>query len=134
MSQNDRVEAYIELYRQQMDHYHKTQQVEWKGNFGVWTLLAAAIYLASEKPIAANHCIVAAIIVPFIVVVVAVSVHGWCLYKIHCSEECDKKYWARYRREARLLLLPGGGRLPADENEYQMRSGVERVSVARSRS
>ena len=31
--ESKRVDECLELYRQQMQHYHKTQEVEWKGDF-----------------------------------------------------------------------------------------------------
>jgi len=39
----ERLETCVELYKQQMDHYHHTQEVEWKGTFGAWSMGAAAV-------------------------------------------------------------------------------------------
>lgn len=93
-----RIEAFISLYKQQMERFHQTQQVEWKGNFGVWTLLAGATYLAKEATVPVSLCIVLPVL--FLLCVF----HGAWLWKIHNSERVDKMFWVRYRREALELL------------------------------
>lgn len=104
MDDKDRVEAYINLYKQQMERYKNTQNIEWKGNFGVWALLAGAIYLASGKEGATVPLSVAA---PVLLLVIAIHL-GW-LISVHSSEEEDKKLWVQYRGKALRLLQHGGG-------------------------
>jgi hypothetical protein len=41
-----KLETCVTLYKQQMEHYHKTQDVEWKGTFGAWTIVAVAVATA----------------------------------------------------------------------------------------
>jgi hypothetical protein len=101
MSDKEKVEAYISLYKQQMDRFGKTQDVEWKGNFGVWALLAGAIYLASGKEGASVPLSVAA---PILLLVIVIHL-GW-LKSVHRSEEVDKRLWVQYRGKAIRLLQP----------------------------
>jgi hypothetical protein len=107
MDEKVKVEAYISLYKQQMDRFSKTQDVEWKGNFGVWALLAGAIYFASGKDgISISLIWVAAILT------VLFFVHlGW-VFTVHSSERDDKERWDRYRGKALDILWPGHGEEP----------------------
>jgi hypothetical protein len=107
MDDKDKVQAYISLYMQQMERYNKTQDIEWKANFGIWTLLAGSIYLAAKERVIVSPCLTA------IVLAVLVSVHfGWLL-AIHSSEAFDKKLWVKYRNDA-LLLVHSGAKLVPD--------------------
>lgn len=107
-----RVELLLELYKQQMEHYHKTLEVEWKCNFGVWTLLAGAIYIVTKEHVSIpRSCAVS------LVLVAATCVHGLWLGKIHHSEVADKKYWTRYRAEA-LQIIRGANTLEMDEKPW----------------
>jgi hypothetical protein len=119
-----RVEALLSLYKQQMEHYHHTQQVEWKANFGVWTLLAGAIYQLPKEGIHICPC-VASIVVLIIVLLIIVVVHAWWLCKVHSSEVCDKKLWIRYRAEA--LALIRGIDAPKEREEEWNRSLKDKV-------
>jgi hypothetical protein len=94
-----RVEALLDLYKQQMEHYHHTQEVEWKANLGVWTLLAGAIYIFNAEPFPVCHWVTPIVLLIFVVV------HGCWLYKIHSSEEWDKTLWSGYREEALKIIL-----------------------------
>ena len=99
MDYEKRVAAFIEIYKQQMQRFHQTQQVEWKANFGVWTLLAGATYLAvHQKSVNVSPTVAGTILV------IIVVVHFAFLYKIHQSELFDKRLWVRYRQEALTLL------------------------------
>ena len=91
-------EAYVRLYERQMSHYEKTQEIEWKGSFGIWTLLAAAIALALQHPAAIPHEAWR------VVLMGVVTVHVFWLLFIHRSEEADKALWSRYRDRAEELL------------------------------
>jgi hypothetical protein len=83
MEEKDKVEAYISLYKQQMERYGKTQDIEWKGNFGVWALLAGASFLAAKEPVTLSHCTTG------LVLWLTVVVHGIWLHNIHSSERFD---------------------------------------------
>lgn len=106
MEDKERVEAYISLYKQQMDRFSKTQDIEWKGNFGIWALLAGAIYLAAKEPINIPLSVAG------IVLIVLVLVHlGW-LSAVHYSERCDKRFWVEYRRRTLDIIQPNHGEPP----------------------
>jgi hypothetical protein len=115
MSEEQQAQAFIAWFKQQMERFNQTQQVEWKGNFGVWSLLAGAIYLAKDKSItiAANFPCLAVIILA-----VVFLCHLVWLLKIHDSQRVDKRLWVRYRGEA-LTLLRGGAALRKDETESE---------------
>jgi hypothetical protein len=99
MSVKEKVEAYISLYKQQMDRFNRTQDVEWKANFGVWALLAGSIYFVAQRSVILPSCLVAIILVAFCVV------HcGWLLF-IHDSQRIDKDLWKLYRRKAAEILI-----------------------------
>lgn len=49
MDDEQRLNACLTLYKQQMEHYHKTQDVEWKGTFGAWTF-GVAMLCATLQP------------------------------------------------------------------------------------
>jgi hypothetical protein len=103
------VQGYVNLYKQQMEHFRDTQGVEWKANFGVWTLLAGSIYFVVQHPIHVRLCFASVICIG------TVTMHFWWLSKIHHSQQFDKKLWVEYRKEA-LLLLRGGASPLKDEN------------------
>jgi hypothetical protein len=105
-----RVEAFLSLYKQQMEHFHQTQGIEWKGNFGIWTLLAGAVYFAGQRSIGIPH------LFAVIALTLLILIHGCWLFKVHSSETEDKKFWARYRGEA-LQLIRGNQSLKEDEEE-----------------
>lgn len=100
MNDKERAEIYLSLYRQQMERYCKTQDVEWKANFGVWTLLAGAIYLAAKDTVAISGCLTAVILIGL------VSVHCAWLLAMHRSENFDKRLWVQYRGKALRLADP----------------------------
>jgi hypothetical protein len=93
-----------------MERFRQTQAVEWKCNFGVWTLLAGAIYFVAQHPINIRSCIALVILSVFVIL------HGCWLYKIHQSEQFDKVLWVRYRKEA-LRLLHGDSGVYEDETK-----------------
>ena len=101
MEDEKRVQQFLTLYKQQMQRCRDTQGVEWKANFGVWTLLAGAIYFAAQHSIHVTHFAAGSMCIGTFVI------HAWWLVKIHYSEEADKELWVRYRREALSLLLGG---------------------------
>lgn len=103
MTPEKKVDAYIALYKQQMERFGKTQEIEWKGNFGLWAFLAGAIYFISDKkefslPLGASVGILLAIIV----------IHWAWLKAVHRSQEVDKKLWVQYRGKAIRILQPEG--------------------------
>ena len=116
MDEEKRAQLFVDLYKQQMEHYHHTQTIEWKANFGVWTLLAGAIYLAKERFVSIPPCYA------LIILGIAPAIHGFWLYKVLASEQTDKKFWVRYRQEA-LLLLRSTPVLP-DEQQWERGIGT----------
>ncbi len=109
-----KVDSHLKLYERQMAHYENTQGIEWKISIGVWTLLAAAIYWAAQnaaapKPFAVESCLV-------VVVFLFPLLHAVWLWRIHESEEFDKRLWSRYRTAARAILL-SPDHVPEDEKE-----------------
>jgi hypothetical protein len=110
-------DSYLRLYERQMAHYEKTQDVEWKGSFGVWALLAAAIYWAAQNaaklpPAHVDRCLVSG-------GYVVAALHAVWLWLVHDSEAFDKRLWSRYRRAAREMLSTTGVR--RDEIEPEIR-------------
>lgn len=108
-----RVDGYVQLYKQQMEHYHKKQDMEARGSFGVWTLLGASIYLTVEKSLKVPMCLA----VPALVVLLAV--HFYWLWRLMVSEGRDRSIWNDYRQKADNLLdgkpsaeAPGSGERP----------------------
>jgi hypothetical protein len=98
MSNGEKVAAYLRLYERQMTHYEKTQDVEWKGSFGVWTLLAAAIVWAMKNRAAVPEDMWRPVLIG------VVLVHALWLVLVHQSEETDKELWSRYRDSVEALL------------------------------
>jgi hypothetical protein len=111
MDEEKQVEGFLTLYRQQMQSFRDTQGIEWKANFGVWTLLSGAIYLISQHPISLPRWLAA------LTCIGVILCHGWWLVKIHRSEQFDKKLWVRYRGEA-LQLLRNEHNLHQDEADF----------------
>jgi hypothetical protein len=109
------LKAYLELYKQQMARFHQTQEVEWKANISIWSLLAAGIYLTKDKCLDICPCLA------WILVLVVVVLHFWWLRLIHKSEQVDKNFWIRYRAEA--LKLVRGTLLDGEGEEHGNRSG-----------
>lgn len=103
-----KVDACLRMYERQMTHYEKTQDVEWKGSFGVWALLAAAIYWAAQNAAKGSPLHVDRYLVNAGYLVAAVQAL-WLLL-IHNSEAFDKRLWSRYRRAAREILSARGAR------------------------
>lgn len=100
MDPKDTVQLYINLCKNQMDRFTQTQVVEWKGNFGVWTLLAAAAYLVAKEHVHVPLCLAA------VLLLLLNAAHiGWLKF-IHDSEQFDKKLWVHFRTEA-LKAIPG---------------------------
>lgn len=98
MEEEKRAELFVDLYKQQMERFHQTQEIEWKANIALWTLLAGAIYLARD------HCLGIPRCVAYIAAFVIVLLHGCWLGKVHSSEHIDKILSTRYRSDALLLL------------------------------
>jgi len=126
LSPRDRVDAYVRLYERQMDHYHKTQDVEWKGSFGLWTLLGGGIYLVCVKRVDIGGYMTTKIILGAGCLVL-LFLHLFWLWKIHRSEEYDKELWTQYRGEALRLIRGPGRELQSNENKYKLRSNWERT-------
>jgi hypothetical protein len=113
-----RIKSFLDLYQQQMERFHQTQEVEWKANFGVWSLLAGAIYLARDRPLNLSTCLAWLIFsVP--------AIHAWWLSKVHRSLEADKELWCRYRGEALSSLRGNAVLLPHEE--YKPKSTIEKT-------
>lgn len=92
------LDAYISLYKQQMDRFSNTQTVEWKANFGIWALLAGAIYFAAQKSVSAPKGWV------ILVLCCVFVVHFTWLRLIHDSQQLDKDLFSLYRRRAAQIL------------------------------
>jgi hypothetical protein len=122
MDEAKRAQGFLELYKQQMQRFKETQGVEWKANFGVWTLLSATILFVSEHPVTVPRW--AAILVCG----TAFLGHGCWLFMIHMSQQFDKRLWVRYRQEA-LLLLREPAFLYFDELESDRREWLWLVVV-----
>ena len=99
--QSRRVDALLRLYKEQMEHFRHTQDIEWKANFGIWTLLAAAIYIVvvAKEPVGIHRGWLVPVFLGF-----AVALHGSWLFMVHCSEVADKKFWTSYRADALRMV------------------------------
>lgn len=98
LTPKERVDAYLSLYQQQMARHDKLQQVEWKGTFGAWTLMAAAAYFVLQHELHIGWWATTGLVIA--------GIHSLWLLGIHRSEEFDKALWTRYRAEV-LRLLEG---------------------------
>lgn len=96
--QKARLDTCVEFYKQQMEHYHKTQEVEWKGTFGAWALAASAVALTFQEGVSfrSGWWLLLAVLVP--------ACHITWLRLVHASQEEDKKLWTYYRNEASVLV------------------------------
>jgi hypothetical protein len=112
ITNDKRIQAYLELYKQQMERFRQTQEVEWRANISLWTLLAGAVYIAKDHHLGIPRCVAC------IAVIVISLLHGWWLHQIHKSEQTDKIFWTRYRSYALLLLRAD---LREDEKECAKR-------------
>jgi hypothetical protein len=99
MNDSERVQALLDLYKQQMGQFQHTQDIEWKANFGIWTLLAVSIYVATTKSVRIHRGCLA-----FVALLIVVVVHTVWLLFVHSSELADKQLWSRYRLEALAIV------------------------------
>jgi hypothetical protein len=113
----DALDAYLRMYDRQMTHYEKTQGVEWKGNFGVWALLAGAIVSVANSPFVIYF--ETRLTAAGLTVVLAIAHLTW-LALVHGSEQWDKVLWGRYRFEVERRL----GTSHADEKVSRIRNVV----------
>lgn len=91
-----KLDAYLDLYKAQMEHFRNTEQIEWRVTFAAWTLLVALIYAAAAKGIRLPGMAWIVFVVPLF--------HICWLYLIQGSEDVDKSLWVSYRRKALDLL------------------------------
>jgi hypothetical protein len=121
LSDKDKVDAYLTLYARQMDHFEKTQSIEWQVTIGVWTLIAAAIAWAHSLTNAelgsGTHAVLR------IVLLVIPLFHLVWLILLRGSKSFDKRLWTRYRAAARALLL-APDTVPTDETRSEPRIWV----------
>jgi hypothetical protein len=112
MEDDKQFQGLLDLYKQQMQHRHYTQDIEWRANIGFWTLLAGANYFAAKNqvPISFSWALV--------ICSLTVVMHGWWLLMIHRSEQADKRLWVRYRKEALQILRTVGSPHHEDENRF----------------
>lgn len=116
LTPKERVDAYLTLYQQQMARYDKLQNVEWKGTFGAWTLMAAAAYLVLQRELQLGSWAAAGLVVA--------GIHSLWLLGIYNSEEFDKALWTRYRAAVLGIL----------EGDVEETVPGERIYAARSRA
>jgi len=96
----EKLDAYLSLYRGQMEHFCRRVRNEWRITFTAWALLVALIYGAVEEGFRFPGLAFLVFLLPIVQV-------AW-LYFIHGSEGIDKSQWVSHRREAlRLLGRPG---------------------------
>ena len=96
VSPEKKLDAYLSLYKAQMEHFRNTVQTEWRVTFAAWTLLVVLIYAAADKGIRLPDLAWTVFVLPVLHIV-------W-LYLIQGSEDVDKSLWVSYRRKALDLL------------------------------
>jgi len=96
VSADKRLDAYMGLYKTQMEHFRNTVQIEWRVTFAAWTLLVVLSYAAADKGIRLPGLAWLVFVVPVLHIV-------W-LYLIQGSEDVDKSLWVSYRRKALDLV------------------------------
>jgi len=106
LSPEKRLDAYLTLYKAQMEHFRNTVQIEWRVTFAAWTLLVILTYAAAEKGIRLPGFAWAVFVVP--------ALHLVWLYLIQGSEDVDKSLWVSYRRKALDLLGRPAESVPLD--------------------
>jgi hypothetical protein len=93
----DRYDACLKLADHFMGRWDARQNLEWKMNFGVWTLLALACAALRGKG-GLTICMALIIIVGF----------GWWLWGIWDSNDLEKRAGRHYRAEAEHILGNAG--------------------------
>ena len=93
-----KIDACLAIYKQQMEHYHSTQQVEWRVTIGTWALGAGAVALTFQQNVQLRPGYWLGLIL-----LLPLAHMGWLLL-IHASEEQDKMLWVQYRNEAARLI------------------------------
>jgi hypothetical protein len=99
MSDKERAQGFIDLYKQQMQQRHTTQGIEWRVNIGYWTLLAGANYFAAQHRVA-----LPSLWIVRSTCILTVVMHLFWLIKIQHSENYDKILWIEYRKKALHLM------------------------------
>lgn len=112
VSPEKKLEAYLCLYKAQMEHFRNTVQTEWRVTFAAWTLLAVLIYAAADKGIRLPGLAWMVLVLP--------ALHVVWLYLIQSSEDVDKSLWVSYRRQALDLL--GHPPVSKDVDAWKMRA------------
>lgn len=116
---NVKLDTYVKLYERQMTHYENTQGVEWKVTIAMWTLLAAAISWTAQYP-----GVLRGFLGPYRLAVFVFPVfHALWLFRVHDSEQFDKRLWVRYRTAARVMLSLDA--FPDDETVSERRTWDE---------
>jgi hypothetical protein len=96
MDTSKKLDAYISLYKTQMEHFRNTVQIEWRVTFAAWTLLVALTYAVADKGIQLPGLAWTVLLVPIL--------HTFWLCLIQGSEDVDKSLWVSYRRKALDIL------------------------------
>jgi hypothetical protein len=91
----EKLDAALRLYAGQMDHYHKTQDVEWRGTLAAWAFSAGTLAATFQKEAHIGGWRLWSLLVLAIP-----TCHALWLRNVHASEEVDKKLWIRYREDA----------------------------------
>jgi hypothetical protein len=118
VSPDKKLEAYLTLYKAQMEHFRHTSQIEWRVTFAAWTLLVVLTYAAADKGIRLPGFAWIVFVVPVLHIV-------W-LYLIQASGDVDKSLWVSYRRKALDLV----GYPPASQTvDFWTRRSIWRHSI-----
>jgi hypothetical protein len=112
------VKALLDLCKLEIEHEEHMQQIEWKCNFGIWTLLAGAIYIVTKEPVQMSRSWTGACLS------VLTILHVCWLYGVRRSEEFDKESWTDHR--SRVLRLIGAAETEKDSRGWT-RSLLHRV-------
>ena len=92
-----RIDAYLTMYKAQMEHCRTTMDIEWRVTFAAWTLLAGIAYGAAKEGVHLPPAIAWAVLL-------VAPAHLVWLVMIHRSEDFDKKLWSEYRAKVLALL------------------------------
>jgi hypothetical protein len=105
MEDAQRVTGLLELARQQMQRYHELEELEWKINFSVWTLLGGVAYLwvvnvKLPLPAVLMSKPGAYLLLP----IPAMAIHGLALSMLHQQQAERARARDDYRRLAGEIL------------------------------
>lgn len=99
MTEKEKCQCYIELFKSQMKRFEDTRKIQWRANLAFWTFLVAGGALLYRSGY--ELCIIESIIV--IAFFFSVHLFLWN-FPIQRSLDEDKRLFSKYRNRAEVIL------------------------------